>query len=162
MTCCSFPAPCAHSFIWAVFSKEAESPWSPLPISINFGIFLMSTTTPWIIFWNISNHHPGWLALHQDTHPHGPANILFWIFMECIHGYLGCSPPLLEYYLTLFGNDSNYLGCLPAPHTVIHPKPHLISHKQELVSMYVYKLRKEQKFKRNNKRNTKQTYRVVL
>ena len=82
-----------------------------------FWIFLMSTTTSWIIFWNISNYLPGKLAIHQDTHPHGPADILFWIFMECIHGYLGCSPPVLEYYLILFRNDSNYLGCLPAPHT---------------------------------------------
>ena len=104
-----------HSFE-RCFQKKQSHLGDLFLVGINFGIFLMSSTTSWIIFWNISNYLPVWLAIHQDTHPHGPANILFWIFMECIHGYLGCSPPVLEYYLILFGNDSNYLDCLPPPH----------------------------------------------
>ena len=60
----------------------------------------LSSTTPWILFWNISNYLLGWLAIHQDTYPHCPANVLFWIFMKCIHGYLGCSPPpVLECFI---------------------------------------------------------------
>ena len=59
-----------------------------------------SSTSPWILFWNISNYLLGWLAIHQDTYPHCPANVLFWIFMKCIHGYLGCSPPpVLECFI---------------------------------------------------------------
>ena len=73
----------------------------------------LSSTTPWILFWNISNYLPGWLVIHQGTRILTAQRILF---MKCIHGYLSSSPPVLEYYLTLFGNDSNYLGCPPPPH----------------------------------------------
>ena len=84
--------------------------------------WLFSTTT-WILFWNISNCLPGWLAIHQDTHLHGPANILFFsqylwnVFMVILavhhHQFLNT----ILYYLGMI------LIILVVYHHHIHPKP---------------------------------------